>query len=51
MPQLTLSLVGADGAVRGTSTGTDLAQLDTRYAEYQPGDVLVLTSDEKNFEL
>lgn len=50
-PTLTLSLVGADGTVRGTSTGAGIVQLDTRYAEYQPGDTLVLESSERGVEL
>lgn len=51
MLQLTLSLIGADGSVRGSSTGEGLVQLDTRYREYQPGDVIVLQSSERGVEL
>lgn len=51
MPKLTLSLVGADGTARGSSAGEGLVMLDTRYAEYRPGDVLVLEADEPGCEL
>lgn len=48
---LTLSLLSADGAVRGRSSGVGLVQLDTRYAPYQPGDKLVLEANAPEVEL
>ena len=51
MATITLSLVNKDGDVLGTSTGDTLVHLDTRYSEYQPGDILVLESDQDSIEL
>lgn len=51
MATITLSLVNKDGDVLGTSTGDTLVHIDTRYSEYQPGDILVLESDQDSVEL
>lgn len=50
-PTFTLSLIAADGTVRGSSTGSGLVMLDTRYAVYEPGDVLVLETDQTGIEV
>lgn len=51
MPRITLTHLSNTGEVLGSSTSDTLAMLDTRYAEYQPGEKIVLESDQDEIEL